>query len=52
MPAVIYLRRARRALHTEWRYTFLSARRECTTRYAARLFVRELVKALAGIRHP
>lgn len=48
---MIYVYRALRVIRTEWRHTFLSARREYPTTHAARLFARELVKGLAQVRH-
>lgn len=38
-----------RTLRTEWRFTYLSARREWSRRYAARLFARELGKGLRDV---
>lgn len=43
---IAYVEALRRTLQTEWRYTYLSARREWNRGYAVRLFVRELVKGL------
>lgn len=44
-----YVEAFRRTLRTEWRYGYVSARREWSRKYAARFFVREMAKGLRDL---